>query len=124
MTATAVPQDWTTGEPTILVVSCVRCHNRWYLPHRHCPVCGSSETAVAPARGGGLCVGVTRLHVTAEPESDTLLLALVELDEGPVVMGRVHDDALAPGDRARVAFPRLGVDQRLVPSFAREKADA
>lgn len=116
--------DWTTGTPTILVVSCVRCHNRWYLPHRHCPVCGSAESAVVPARGGGLCVGVTRLHVTAEPETEPVLLALVELDEGPVVMGRVHDDDLRPGDRARVEFRSLDTHEHLVPSFAREKADA
>jgi hypothetical protein len=47
-------------------------------------------------------------------------LTLVELDEGPVVMGRTHDPDLAPGDRARVDFRPDGPDGGLVPSFARE----
>lgn len=129
MTAPTLP-DWTRGEPRLVVVRCNRCGTRWYLPRAHCPVCRGREATPSPAGGGGLCVAVTRLHVTvAGPSDDSppLGLALVELDEGPLVMGRVHDDALAPGDRARVAFlPDAPVDERsadrprLIPSFARE----
>lgn len=118
--------DWTQGESRLVVLRCLQCGNRWYLPHEHCPVCGCPDVDRSAAGGGGLCVAVTRLHVTTSGRTDadrSLGLALVELDEGPLVMGRVHDEALAPGDRARVSFlpePRDPEEPALVPSFARE----
>lgn len=112
--------DWTAGVPVLLVTTCARCGDHWYLPRAHCPVCGSDELSDLPAAGGGLCVAVTRVHVTARDEDGPVSLALVELDEGPVVMGRVHDDGLSPGDRAAVEFRPDGHDGVLVPSFAQE----
>jgi uncharacterized OB-fold protein len=123
--------DWTQGEPRLVVVRCDRCGTRWYLRRQHCPHCGSRDWTPSAAEGRGLCVAVTRLHVTTGPADgpDPLGLALVQLDEGPTVMGRVHDDGLAPGDRARVAFvpdprdvdlPEGRSRPRVVPSFARE----
>lgn len=114
------PGDWTTGEPLLLVSTCGRCGNHWYLPHQHCLVCGSADAHRAPAGGFGLCVAVTRLHITTSDEAGSVRLGLVELDEGPRVMGRVHDESLAPGDRARVDFRPDGPERALVPSFARE----
>lgn len=116
-------EDWTAGEPVLLVAGCGRCGNHWYLPHEHCPVCGADEVTDVAATGRGLCVAVTRLHVTADPHragDGPVRLALVELDEGPVVMGRAHDDALAAGDRAVVSFRPDGHEGVLVPSFAQE----
>lgn len=112
--------DWTTGEPLLQVTTCARCGNHWYLPSMHCPVCGSGDHDASPARGGGLCVAVTRVHVRADRGDGVLALGLLELDEGPVVMGAVHDDLLAPGDRARIEFRPDGPEGALVPSFARE----
>jgi uncharacterized OB-fold protein len=112
--------DWTTGVPLLNVTTCARCGNHWYLPSAHCAVCGSTENAVAPAAGGGLCVAVTRVHVRADDGAEPLGLGLVELDEGPVVMGVVHDDLLAPGDRARIEFRPDGPEAALVPSIGRE----
>ena len=114
-------RDWTEGAAALLVSTCVRCGNHWYLPHAHCPVCGSGSAQVAAAGGAGLCVAVTRLHVTLDGGDEPVGLTLVELDEGPVVMGRTHDPALAAGDRAVVDFRPDGTDGRLVPSFAREE---
>jgi uncharacterized OB-fold protein len=113
--------DWTADVPVLLVTECGRCGHHWYLPHEHCPVCGSDEATDVAASGGGLCVAITRLHVIAEPsdaEDGPVRLALVELDEGPVVMGRAHDDELRAGDRAVVSFRPDGRDGVLVPSFA------
>ncbi|MCW2739848.1 MAG: hypothetical protein JWR45_270 [Blastococcus sp.] len=125
--------DWTHGVPRFVVISCARCGNRWYLPKEHCPVCGAGEVTRSPARGRGLCVALTRLHLTSADRphgDDPLRLVLVELDEGPLVMGRAHDDTLAPGHRVRVSFlpdgdapGRSGGQQdapALMPSFARE----
>lgn len=113
--------DWVSGEPVLLVSVCARCSNTWYLPAEHCPVCGSGDHDTRPARGTGLCVGLTRLHVRADGGDGVLVLGLLELDEGPVVMGRVHDLLLGPGDRARVEFRPDGPDGALVPSFAAER---
>ena len=114
------PPDWTTGEPLLNVTTCARCGNHWYLPSVHCPVCSSADHDVAPAGGGGLCVAVTRVHVRGDDGAGVLGLGLVELDEGPVVMGVVHDEGLAPGDRARIEFRHDGPEGALVPSFGRE----
>ena len=113
--------DWTQGEPRIVVTSCVRCGNHWYLPHVLCPVCGNGDTDQMAATGAGLCVAVSRVHVTTEAESGPVVLVLVELDEGPVVMGRSHDDGLVPGDRVGVEFRPDGREHAIVPSFARER---
>lgn len=112
--------DWTSGEARLVVSACGRCQNHWYLPRHHCPVCGSAEADRIVASGVGLCVAVTLLHVTAGQGDGPVRLALVELDEGPLVLGRVHDIDLNPGDRARVGFRHAGHEQQLVPSFERE----
>lgn len=112
--------DWTQGEPRIVVTGCASCGHHWYLPQLHCPVCGSGDNDPEVAAGLGLCVAVSRVHVTTEADADPVVLVLVELDEGPIVMGRSHDDGLAPGDRAVVGFRPEGHEQALVPSFARE----
>jgi uncharacterized OB-fold protein len=114
------PSDWTAGHPVLLVTVCALCGTTWYLPAAHGPVCGSGDHDVRAARGVGLCVAVTRLHVRADDGDGALGLGLLELDEGPVVMGRVHDDGLAAGDRARIEFRTDGPDGALVPSLARE----
>ncbi len=112
--------DWTTGAPLLNITICARCGNHWYLPSAHCLVCGSADHDQSPAGGGGLCVAVTRVHVRADDGTGVLGLGLVELDEGPVVMGVVHDDGLTPGDRARIEFRHGGPEGALVPSFGRE----
>ncbi|MDK3257773.1 Zn-ribbon domain-containing OB-fold protein [Blastococcus capsensis] len=110
--------DWTHGEPRLVLGVCDDCENRWYLPRDHCPRCGSGRSSSRQSSGDGLCVAVTRSHVTGEVGGAPLSLALVQLDEGPVVMGRVRDE-LVPGDRARVEFVPDGTGTALVPSFSR-----
>ncbi len=113
----AALRDWTHGEPRLVLTACARCGHHWYLPREHCPVCGSDDTDQLVAAGTGLCVAVTHVHVTAEVGAGPVRLALVELDEGPVVMGRAGG-MLAPGDRAQVSF--LTEAEGLIPSFSRE----
>ena len=113
----AALRDWTRGEPRIVLTACAPCGHHWYLPREHCPVCGSDDTDQLVAAGSGLCVATTRVHVTTEAGAEPVRLTLVELDEGPVVMGRAAA-GLAPGDRARVSF--LPDDEGLVPSFSRK----
>lgn len=112
--------DWSGGEPRIILACCDACSSLWYLPRENCPYCGAREATPREAAGTGMCVGVTRLHVTVDGSPTPRALALVELDEGPVVMGRSHDDGLSPGDVAVVEFLPSGHGRALVPSFTRK----
>lgn len=98
----ARPPDWTSGVPRLVVTSCEDCRTSWYLPHEHCPACGSRRHRAADAAGTGMCVAVTRVHGAAGGADDGPLgLALTELDEGVLVLGRTGGP-LRPGDRVRV----------------------
>lgn len=111
--------DWTQGCARLLIAVCADCGNTWYLPKDRCPRCGSARQSSVQPSGEGRCVAVTLLHVTGEAGGAPLSLALVQLDEGPVVMGRVDDD-LAPGDSARVHFLPSGTETTPIPSFSRK----
>lgn len=113
-------RDWTAGVPVLLLGQCHGCRHAWYLPREHCPICGSDAFGDVVAAGSGVCVAATVLHATTPRDGEPVRLVLVELDEGPTVFGRAHDDQLAPGGRAVVAFRSDGHDAVLAPSFARE----
>jgi uncharacterized OB-fold protein len=110
--------DWTRGGKRIVLAVCDECSNTWYLPTEYCPRCRARGRTPREAAGTGTCIAVTWVHVTAEAGADPVGLVLVELDEGPVVMGRTYDEALRPGDAAGVEFRRSG--RTLLPSFSRK----
>jgi uncharacterized OB-fold protein len=108
--------DWTSGVARVVVTSCASCGVTWYLPRESCPACHSRTFSRTEAGGGGLCVAVTTVHVTGEDgPSEPFGLALVLLDEGPLVMGRVRH-ALSAGNRAQLSFVASG--RQLLPGFA------
>lgn len=114
--------DWTTGEPRLVVHCCDGCREVWYLPRERCLACRSSSSTPVTADGDGLCVAVSRVYVGVHGSDEPLGLVLVELDEGPVVMGRVQPETtppLGPGDRVQVSFLR-GEDEQLLPHFTRK----
>jgi uncharacterized protein len=109
-------KDWTAGVPRVVVSTCDNCGNAWYLPHERCPVCWSAGSRSAAAAGTGLCVAVTTVHVTVDG-GEPVGLALAELDEGVLVLGRVLG-SLRAGDRVTVGF-EPGGDAELTPTFRR-----
>jgi uncharacterized OB-fold protein len=108
--------DWTTGVARIVVSTCDNCGNVWYLPHERCPACWATESRSAAAAGTGLCVAVTQVHVTLDG-GGPVGLALAELDEGVLVLGRAGGP-LRAGDRVTVHFEQSG-DTELAPTFRR-----
>ncbi len=110
--------DWTSGVPRLLLSWCDQCGNCWYLPRERCTACGSVEATAIPTDGDGLCVALTTVHVTVDG-ADPVRLSLVELDEGPVVMGRA-EPGLQAGDRAQVGFRPAPDDDVLLPYFSRK----
>ena len=110
--------DWTAGVPRLLLRSCDQCGRYRYLPSERCETCGSREVTPVPAAGSGLCVARTRLAARGDA-AEPVVLVLVELDEGPVAMGRA-DPGVAPGDRVHVRFGSLPAAGPLVPFFSGE----
>jgi uncharacterized OB-fold protein len=109
-------RDWTTGVARIVVSTCDNCGNAWYLPHERCPVCWTTRARSMAAAGTGLCVAVTRIHVPLDG-GEPVGLALAELDEGVLVLGRAGGP-LRPGDRVTVHFEPAGTAE-LAPTFRR-----
>lgn len=107
--------DWTDGAATLSYAECRGCGHRWYLPRECCPRCGSAGPARVPSSGTGTVAAITTVH-RAPPGGPhpavPFHLCLVDLDEGPRVMGRAAS-GLAVGDRVAVTFPDA------VPEFAR-----
>lgn len=112
--------DWTTGVPRLVLHRCERCGHHRYLPRVRCDACGSAAATAVAAGGEGLCVALTVLHVTPDGIDEPVRLALVELDEGPIAMGRAESDVRG-GVRVRVHFPPIGVDGAVVPTFVRKE---
>jgi uncharacterized OB-fold protein len=94
--------DWTAGEPRIVLQSCDQCGRYRYLPRQRCEACGVTEATAVPAGGEGTCVGFSVLIVTAD-RGQPVRLALVELAEGAIAMTRADADVRA-GDRVSLRF--------------------
>ena len=112
--------DWTDGEPVLLVTDLRPVRQPLVPPARPLPgVRLRRRTPRAARERHGLCVAVTRLHVTAGDDvTDRSAWGWSSSTRAPSCMGRIHDDELAPGDRARIDFRPDGHGRALVPSFA------
>ena len=100
---------------TLLIHRCRTCDHHSRPDAVSCPACQSEDLAWVPAGGGGAVVCLIHDHSGDE----TLLLGLVELDEGPWVHARLVDSAGATaGSRVRlVVLPPDGIDGEHVPGF-------
>lgn len=118
------PQDWTRGRPALVLSECAECDRRWYLPAERCPNCGYPRQRWFHACGDGRCVAVTRWHGSTEDRTaEPYALVLVELVEGPVVMGRV-DEELHPGQEVRLVFIEADAPGGLLPGFRIKETNA
>lgn len=118
------PPDWTRGTPALVLSECAECDRRWYLPAERCRDCGCPRQRRFHACGDGRCVAFTRWHGTTEGHAaEPRALVLVELTEGPVVMGRA-DGELHPGHGVRLVFIEADTPGALLPGFRRTETDA
>lgn len=81
-------------EERLVVQECTACGKRRFYPAAVCPACGHTEWTEVECSGRG----TVRSHSTVHrPPSDAFaddvpyVVALVELDEGPMVMANVLD---------------------------------
>lgn len=114
------------SEGRFVLPSCVPCGKPFWHPRPHCPFCGSDQVEWKAASGRGSIHTYTVVRQSAHPwfrERVPYVVAMIELDEGPLVMSNVVEcdpEAVRIGLRVRVTFERLDADVG-VPLFVPEE---
>lgn len=98
--------DWTARVPALLLDTCTGCGTHRYLPTAVCPACRSPESDRVAASGRGTVAAVTKVHRPARADDGAapITLVLVDLEEGPQVLGR-GVDGMTLGEQAAMSFP-------------------
>lgn len=98
----------------LLMQKCEDCDNLTFYPVYICPVCSSEKLAWTGLSGRGRVHSVTIVHRPATPvfaSATPYALALIEVDEGPIMMSNIVGlDALQTkiDDRVGVVFEDIG----------------
>lgn len=83
-----------TRERRLLVQRCRDCGAYQHYPRALCTACASTDLEFVPASGRGTVYSHTTVHRAPDPEFPApYVVALVRLDEGPVLMTNLLDDA-------------------------------
>jgi uncharacterized protein len=92
-----------TAEGRLLLKRCLDCGSVIWYPRAYCPECASLRTEWFPASGRGRIYSYTVNHRTegAYKDAAPLVLAYVELEEGPRMMTNV----VGAGARLAVGLP-------------------
>lgn len=86
---------------TVKLIQCQSCQHWCTLRPLVCPRCGSSSLALQDVTGNGYVKSLTVIHRAPDPVwrlKVPYAVALVSLDQGPVLMGHVAPD-VQMGDR-------------------------
>ena len=97
---------------------CASCETVYLPPRSQCPACGQTESKSAPLSGGGTVRAWTTIHIapTRYEREAPYTVVLVDLDDGPPIMGRLAaGPAVESG--ARVVFTEM--DAQRGPLFRR-----
>lgn len=74
---------------------CAACHAFRHPPRHRCAACGSPDAMWEPASGRGRIFSWTVTHRAVDPAfTPPYAIVVVELDEGPRLVGNVRDIAL------------------------------
>lgn len=101
---------------------CADCETVFYYARSHCPDCGSTAVSWFAAAGEGTVYSfsVTKRHGEWPEEALPIVLARVELVEGPQVVTNVVDcdpESLAIGDPVEAVFVPTEHEDVAVPVF-------
>ena len=110
------------AEGRLLVGECPDCGLVYYYPRALCPDCFSEDVALREAEGTGEIYSFSYTEkMEGWPESELpVIVAYVELDEGPRMMTNVVDvdpAELSVGDRVEVRFEEVEDEDIAVPVF-------
>lgn len=114
------PEDEITGpwwegtrRRVLLVQRCHRCGGHQHYPRPACRSCASTNLAFVPAVGRGRLVTFTVVHRSPDPDrAPGYVVALVALDEGPMLVTNIVDAELRPADEESLRF-----DQEVLVDF-------
>ena len=110
-----------TRERRLLVQLCTHCGRYQHYPRALCIHCGRAELAWREAAGGGTIYSFTVVHRAPGASAPPVpyVVALVRLDEGPVVLTNLvasDPGALACDASVRLTWEELA-DGRFLPLF-------
>ncbi len=106
----SVPASWRLQENRYSLVGttceCGECH----MPGRRVCECGNEKLESLEFCGLGEIVSYTTIHVAPAGFSGPYHIALIRLEEGPVVTGIVTGDDISVGKKVKSVFRRLYTD--------------
>lgn len=100
----------------LLGLKCNECEHLILPPSILCPRCGGNNLEIRSFSPSGMVRTFTVIRVAPEGFDPPYIVALVELDEGPWVMGNVvnidadHASMSLMGQRVKVEFRRVPAD--------------
>lgn len=101
------------------IQQCRECSRFFFYPTWRCPHCGGADPQWKVVSGRGKVHVCTVVEPHGDASDEPFVLALVELEEGPVMMSNVvtsDPHRVAIGDPVRVAF-RKASDDITLPVF-------
>ena len=125
VTPESEPYSAGAAEGKLLLSECADCGLVYHYPRALCPDCFGENVSWLEASGTGEVYSYSVAHtMSGWPEEDLpLVLAYVELDEGPRVMTNVRADPedVAVGTRVRVEFVDTETEEAVaIPVFVPE----
>jgi len=99
------------------VPRCPHCETLIWFPRSHCPLCTSPDLELVPVSGDGEVYSFTvnRRPTGAYKDAGAVVIAYVELAEGPRVMTNIVD---VDPDQVRIGLPVRAVYQDDLLRFA------
>jgi len=110
-----------TRDGRFVIPACAACGHRFMPPAKVCPKCLSDQVSFQPASGRGKVFSWIVVHRPQHPafmEDAPYPVAIVELDEGPRLHGRLEGDlsSASVGAPVEVTFQKIN-DQITLPNF-------
>ena len=106
----SVPMSWRLRNSRYTLTGTVCACGKMYMPPRAVCECGY-ETKPFTFSGNGEIISHTEIHVgPAGFENTPYNVALIKLEEGPVISGLVVDDKIEIGQKVKAVFRRLSVE--------------
>lgn len=118
---------WLAAAKGMLVIpNCRQCGRTFWHPRPRCPHCGSDQVEWTDSNGKGVVHTFTVVRNSSDPFFKLrvpYVVAMVLLDEGPMVMSSIADcevDAVKIGMRVSVVF-EPATDEIAIPIFTPER---
>ena len=93
------------GRKELVLQHCGDCGHYQFYPRPFCLECESTNLEWTQVNGDGKVYSMTEVQVKISPDFDPpYVVALVELDEGPRMLGNIVEGEAAIGDRVKLAW--------------------